>query len=87
MKAASQEKVLILGNTFNNITQSYERSIEMTSGCSFIGIQKEMMDQVEKLEGKELLNTIVFAKCLLNSLLLSELVKNPEYTALLALHD
>jgi hypothetical protein len=34
-----------------------------------------------------LLNTIVFAKCLLNSLLLSELVKNPEYTALLALHD
>ncbi len=45
-----------------------------------------MMNQVEKLEGKELLNTIVFAKCLLNSLLISELVKNPKYT-LLALHD
>ncbi len=35
---------------FKYLKQSYERSIEMTSGCSFIGIQKEMMDQVEKLE-------------------------------------
>ncbi len=74
---------------FTRMKQTYEKSIESCrkTNVAFTGAQKEMIDQLGKVEGKELFNSIVFAKFLLNSLLLSELMKNPEYIALLALHD
>ena len=50
-------------------------------------VQKKLLDQISELNGKELINTLEFAIYYLSSLQLRILENNPEYIALLALHE
>jgi hypothetical protein len=70
---------------FNYRKPSLEHSIEMTK--EFSPIQKDLLDGIAEMSGKELTSTIEFAKYYLLSLQLRELQKNPEYIALLALQN
>lgn len=62
-------------------------TISKASCNEFNPIQKNLVEGVAELNGKELSTTIEFAKFYLSNLQLRELQKSPEYTALLALHE
>jgi hypothetical protein len=74
---------------FNDRKLSFEHSIDSckTKLKDFSPVQKTLLNGIEELNGKEISSTIEFAKFYLSSLQLCEIQKNPEYIALLALHE
>jgi hypothetical protein len=74
---------------FDKMKLSIEQTIEEYSEtCGELSpVQRELIDKANKSEGKKLVKSIAFAKWYLFTLQLSELRSNPEYIALLALHD
>jgi hypothetical protein len=74
---------------FNDKKLSLVHTIEIGKvNCKEINqVQKKLLDQISELNGKELINTLEFAIYYLSSLQLRILENNPEYIALLALHE
>jgi predicted nucleic acid-binding protein len=74
---------------FNDRKLSFEHSVDIgkTKSKEFTPAQKDLLNRIAELNSKEMSSTIEFAKFYLSSLQLCEIQKNPEYIALLALHE
>jgi hypothetical protein len=74
---------------FTDRKLSCEHSIDIgkTKSKEFSATQKDLLNRIAELNGKEMSSTIEFAKFYLSSLQLCEIQKNPEYIALLALQS